>query len=1304
MTRLLFILILCLSCLIGHGADHRFRHITVDDGLNSNTIRKIFQDKTGYVWLGTNEGLMRIAGNKVELMTASNDEVINGVWAISEGVDGTIWIGSKGDLFKYNPLTAKISACGLPLLKGTVVNSCYEDKTGIVWIATHGKGIWSYTPGKGTKSYLKEGFHGIVSLLLDKNSDVWTITDNGIWKYNREADTFVEVRTSSKDKITQSNLCMYIDSANNLWIGGRNGQLLQYSIDKKQIKNYNLKERFAGIRFVRCILEVELGIYYIGTNDGMVTLNTHSNSFELLKHHPNNPLGLNDNFIHALHNDREGGVWLGTYFGGINYLSPERPGFTTFDNVAPHSESIAKHLIVGRFAQGANGELYIGTDNNGVWRYNPTNGQLSKLPVMGNGTELNVHALTCDTNTLWIGTFENGIIKYNLLTNQWVNYMPRQSLNLLFRDSYGYLWAGGLNGALFKFDMQTNSFQKVHALVTSNSISDAAEDKYGNLWFATYGSGLLQYNRETGTFTTHRDSIAHHDKSLRAVCYYKNKLWVGTSGYGLCHWDEVSQQLVPVEDMKLPVSIYFIAGHKDKLWLTTNRGLCSYSLSSGKIAYYGEEDGLLSNHFNPNAGLKSKDNKIYVGGSKGVSVVHPSAISDIENTLPLVFTDFRMYNNVIIPDSTSIIGKDINHVDHVTLTHSQNAPGFDFVVLTNASHKKISYRYRLKGYNEQWQQLLGFNVTPSVSYMNLDPGEYEFQVCAFNQAGNPISVMRTLPFTILKPWWATVGMRIVYGVLVIAFIAMAAFFVYRKISLKHKARYNKIKDDANKKLLEAKIRMFQDITHEIRTPVTLISGPVAEVLRNPSLPQTLREDINLIKKNSDHLVNLMDQVLDFSKFETEYMHLRNSRIEIYGYTLMLADRFKGTARLKQLEVITNIPTSPCNVQLDVNAYDKVVSNILSNAIKYARNSIVISMPVIDEGTNMLTLTISDDGEGIADAQKIFDLFYRSDTGMTQQNKGFGIGLTIVKLLVDKMKGEIAVHSSPNGGASFCVKLPFISCTEHAAVSAEKISENVSDGKITLLLAEDNEDLRLFMARYLKRHYRVIAVEDGEAALSQLRQTAVDIVISDIMMPHMDGLTLCDHIKHDIETNHIPVILLTAVTDVKQKIKGLECGADIYVEKPVTMEVLHAQIENLIKQRRKLQQRYAEFQQEESVTQETQTPEELFIEKIRTMILENLSDADFTVDHLSKELGIGRTATFVKIKAITGYTPNDYIRMHRLHRAAEMLKRPGDYRINEICYLVGFSTPSYFSKCFQQRYGMLPSEMAKMAAESVKTQG
>lgn len=669
-----------------------------------------------------------------------------------------------------------------------------------------------------------------------------------------------------------------------------------------------------------------------------------------------------------------------------------------------------------------------------------------------------------------------------------------------------------------------------------------------------------------------------------------------------------------------------------------------------------------------------------------------------------MITDFLLFGKEVYPgDPSSPLKKSINFLDELVLQPDQNSFSFRVAALDFQAPRMNQIMYKLDGFDDEW---LPVGESPVVSYSNLWYGNYTFRVKASNSDGvwneNEVSLI----VRILPPFYLTIWAYCVYVLLIIGCSLYAVWYFKQRSNYKHRRQMEKFEQEKEREIYHAKIDFFTNVAHEIRTPLTLIKGPLENIILKKKVDAETREDLNIMKQNTERLLNLTNQLLDFRKTESQGFRLDFAKCNITEVLKETHLRFTSLAKQKGLEFTLQLPETDFYAHVNQEAFTKIISNLLNNAVKYSEHYIHVSLEVTEgDESNVFRIRTVNDGVIIPREmrEEIFQPFVRfNEREDGKVTTGTGIGLALSRSLAELHQGTLAMGEEENSN-TFCLTLPIvqdmtITLTPETKAEPEPVSEvpveveqgEKKDNRPTVLVVEDNPDMRAFVVRQLSKEYAVLSAVNGAEALKMLDGNYVNLVVSDVVMPVMDGFELCKTIKSDLNYSHIPVILLTAKTNIQSKIEGMELGADAYIEKPFSVEYLQACASNLIQNREKLRRTFAQSPFVAANTMALTKADEDFIKRLNEVILANLNNPEFSMDDIADSLNMSRSNFYRKIKGVLDLSPNEYLRLERLKKAAQLLKE-GEGRVTEICYMVGFNSPSYFAKCFQKQFGVLPKD-------------
>ncbi len=1316
MKRWLFILLyLYMAAGIIHAADgFRFRRLSVEDGLSSNTVRAIEQDSRGFIWIGTDEGLNRYDGVAVKVFRCGTPA--SSITALHD--DGTrLWVGTEEGVYLFSYESESLSRFTLTATEGdeeihTRVNQIIPDMDGNLWITTMGQGLFRYNVADARlyQFPFEENSGLMSSVFVDSENQIWTMSvwgEEALAKLDKADGRFKPVTpVYAKQKHDYRSLVMVEDDARTLWLGTWEDGLQRFDRYTGTIETYLHPSQAGGIMHIHSLLVYGPQQLLVGSDDGLLLFNTASATCKTFVADAANPYALSNRFVYPLMKDVEGGVWIGTYYGGVNYIAPNTDQFEGF-TMLPGAEAV-NGTVVGRFCEDEAGNIWISSDDGGLSRYSPKEGRFTHHVPKGLSTPFyNVHALSMDGKELWIGTYTGGVDVLDTRSGTFRNYnstglpgsLDSSSSYAIYKDSKGRVWVATMSG-LNRYNRESDDFTRIKTLDALTI--DIDEDADGNLWLSTQGKGLFKYNPDSGEWTAYNyENTAGGLPSDEVNCLYvaaDGTLWAGTMN-GLCRRLPGGERFEHIA-LTLPSSdIRYIVEDQHVLWMTTAQGLVRYRPGDGCQVFL-REDGLQSDQFMPNAGLKASDGKIYIGAVSGFNAFYPYKIKTNREVPPVYITGLEVFNKEVAVGE-GVLRRSLVGADRLDLSYRENVFSLSFAALSYCVPGKNQFSYRLEGFDKAWNDV-GSNH--KATYTNLPAGKYLFQVKGTNNDGVWNDAGCSLLIVIHPPFYLTLGFKIAYVVLALALLIAAAWYVVWRVKKRQAQAMERLNAAKEREVHEAKINFFTRIAHEIRTPVSLIIGPLEKIMTSGAqLPAAVREDLRIINSNSRRLLFLINQLLDFRKVEQEKVDLRFVWIDLPSLLQGVCGRFRPTIEQSGAQLTLTCPEAGIRVMADEEALTKVVSNLLTNAGKYTKDRVDVSCKV-HEDRQVYEITVADNGVGIAreEQDKIFKPFYRGSGEMP----GTGLGLSIVKNIVAMHGGGIHVVSEPGKGATFTVTLPIEqdaapqqtapadAALQEAPIDIlqESTASKASKERQTMLIVEDNHDMSDFLSSIFSDRYTILVAEDGQAALELLQANDVAFIVSDWMMPRMDGVQLCRAVRANWKTSHIPFILLTARTDTPSKIAGMDCGADIYIEKPFSVQYLEACIHNLTELRGMLRAKFSKMPLVPLTTIARNATDDSFLARLNQVIEENFSNPELTVDFLAAELCISRSSLFAKIKAVADVTPNELIQVARLKRAAVLL-RENKYRINEICYMVGFNTPSYFTKCFQKQFGVKPGDFA-----------
>lgn len=1296
--------------------DFWFRHFSVEDGLSSNSVRAIMQDKYGFMWLGTDDGLNRYDGTTIKVYNLNPQGSNDYISSLYDTTDN-IWVGTEGGVYIFDYETESFELFKVLTAQGdsikSNVNHIAEDRDGNLWFSTVGQGIFKYNISKHyLEHYEFKDANGLMaSVLVDSENQIWAVTNWGsptVSKLNKAENKFEPFPiTYEAGQYDSNSLVMLEDSEHALWLGTWECGLQKIDRYTGKAITYLHPSEGKGATHIHSLMEYAPHQLLIGSDDGLLLFNTLTCEHQLFTEDETTPYSLSNRFVYPIVKDREGGIWVGTYYGGVNYLSPNTGQFECFAHSRFYNS--VNGTVIGRFCEDSSGYIWIASDDGGLSRFAPKDKQFTHYMPDEHRNSLsyhNVHALCMDDDDLWIGTYTGGVNVLNTKTGTFRVYTTKggdlttldgTSSYAIFRDREKRIWVTSMAG-INLYNREEDNFIRVKDL--ESLTIDIDQDADGNIWFSTQGKGLFKYNPDKKTWKNYVYSNTPgalvNDQVNCVLIDGNGNMWVGTMN-GLCKYDagEDRFEAIPLD---IPSrNICGIVEDQHVLWLTTTKGLVRYAPGES-CQVFTRSDGLQSEQFLPNAALKASDGKIYVGSVNGFNAFYPYQIKMNKVLPPVVITGLEIFNKEIrIGDKK--LAKALNWMAELDLSYKDHVFSLLYASLSYCTPEKNQYAYKLEGFDKDWNYVGSQN---KATYTNLPAGTYVFKVKATNNDGIWSNQEASLKITIHPPFYWSTASKILYFIWVCIALTFFIRFLLKRTEKKHTAEINQLNVSKEKEVHEAKIKFFTMIAHEIRTPVSLIIGPLEKIMKSSiPMPAVLRDDLNIIDRNSQRLLFLVNQLLDFRKVEQEGITMRYASQNIRQLLQAVCERFKPFITQHGAHLEVEYPDADFTAMVDSEAITKMISNLLTNASKYTKDKVVLSC-IVQPEQHTFVVKVTDNGIGISkeDRKRIFKPFFQA-----MDNKpGTGIGLSIVKSIVESHNGCIEVESEINKGSSFIVTLPIEQVGAEvqegeAGVLNPVIPEDIlsetlpvmsSKNKPLMLIVDDNEEMLNFLSSSFSAQYSILTAEDGMEALEKLKEHEVTLIVSDWMMPRMDGVEFCKALRADQSISHIPFILLTAKTDTNSKIEGMDCGADAYIEKPFSVQYLEACIKNLLDLRNLLRQKFSKMPLVPLNSIANNSMDNKFLTRINEIIEQNFSNSELSVDFLAEELCISRSGLFAKIKTLANVTPNELIQIVRLKKAAALLSE-NKYRINEICYMVGFNNPSYFAKCFQKQFGIKPGE-------------
>lgn len=1372
-----------LSCLIFFGLSAKastkqqtlsFDRINTESGLSSNRINAVVQDFSGFIWIGTDDGLNRFDGFEIKKFVKQiNTETAlssNSILALFNDSRDQLWILTTNYLHKYNRETDSFSRY---LLSDQKISYRYENK-GMITEDIQGN-IWIGSPIFGL--FMIEKFGNSCRRMLPELNDI---------------------------------SCLYPDKSGNLWIGNGKGEVICYQQSLEKITKYQIPQKFRRsvkddyvwnierINGTEISLVLTSGFFNLNLKTGQITLNDYINgkirhnelelrkavreddnlwigtqgqglyrvnlnngSTILFQNINNNKNSLSNNSITGIYKDRQGTLWISTK-DGLNKLDLRPKLFNHYQHDPNISQSLHYNFI-SSFCEGPEHKIWIGTFGKGISVFDPT--QETFDPLMnepGNPASLindAVRALEPDQNgNIWIGTV-NGLSCYEHRAKRFKNYdlsklsgvrFANDILSLLITDD-STLWIGTNGAGILKIQIKNQdirdviSYNTFNHFLTSGKIRKMIRLRSGAIGLATFGGGVnIIRNGQVTKITPSSVSGSTDSDYINALCEDNEKrLWIGTWD-GLFITDSsytLIDHLGTFNGLPSGEITGILTDLSGDLWVGSMNGLSHLSKKSGSglsITNYSPHDGLQGYYFTTYSTMRTKGGEMYFGGHNGFNRFSPSQIS-LNSDVPKVFiVDFQIYNQTAqINDKIKgriLLKQNILDTKSIVLNYRHRVIGFKFAALNTSQVEKVKYAYMLKGFDNEW--IYRDYNNRLITYNNLPPGNYELIVKACNSDGIWNDNSTSVKLKILPPFWMTWWAYMIYAGLFAGLLLLVRHISVLQANLKNKALVEHIERQKDAEINNLKIKFFINISHEIRTPLTLIVAPLEKLLRNNKLPDDVRKGLTLVNNNAMRLLNLVNELLEFRKIETGNVHLKVSSCNLIDFIHNIKKNFDNQASHQNITFTVTTNIEKLDLWFDPDSFEKIFFNLLSNAFKFTPrgHAVTIKIQFLKE-EQLCEIDITNTGVGITGDKigKLFDRFYQVDSkNFSNYQMGSGIGLSIVKNLVELHQGQIRVESDGENYTSFkmyfrtghnhLINKDFITISdyqekqEYAALhphvqlsleetgntGSENTSENSKTEKTTLLIVEDNPEIRFYLKETLKPLYKVIEANNGRNGMNKAIEFIPDLIITDVMMPEMDGIEMCRRLKNEMLTQHIPIIILTAKSALEDTLEGLDSGADEYVPKPFHEQLLLAKINSLISNRKKIRQKYHQIEKlkDESENTDTVTSNDPFVKRVMDYILENISDAELNNSKIEAYFKTNKMQLYRKLKAVTGWSVNNLIKEIRMQEARRLLKY-SEMNVSEIAYKTGFSDPLYFSRFFKKEMGVAPNQFRKKFRDETK---
>ena len=1321
--KFLILYIIAALPLIGVRAYHHNNTMVIEqvpnlEDIPNNEIRRLYQDSDGFIWIATTGGLYQFDGYNLNEYRANiyNPGMLtsNNIMCMFESSDNKLYVGTNFGLNIYDKRTGKFSVIKDAVFKNNNIIDIIEVNPHELWLGTQ-KGIFVLNTHQN--KFKKIFDRDVKSFLIDSQKNIWVGTWNkGLYRYDQNNHDWIKY-----PKFNKKNSVHFIfeDSRHRIWLGsfGCGITLLhnQYDMDHLSWTNFTANDKDNRItdNHIYAIAENEsMGTLLFGTRKGLSILNVDDDSMQWYNIFAGSSLPFNE--VDAIINDKQDNIWLGTLGGGIYYIKTKNSDFHT--NLLEDVQHTLHSNTIKSICIDSSNRIWTGIGTNGLSFIE--NGKTNMLPsIMNEKSEsfTRIHSIveSATDNIIILGT-QSGLYYYQKGTEYERKYpykyyhTGRNEMPIvqIVPSGHNGFWMTGTNHV----SHITHDLKKRHDLnIEKDEYSTVVQTSPNTVWIGTQSNGII------------RITYSHHDFAIQNISRYntdngkaptqniihlyldsKKRIWAATDGAGLCQYNKATDRFESVNtmtDFPTDVVTSITQDAEGTLWLGSNIGLIRFypqqDMSKSTFRLYNKSNGLPDNQFLPRAVTQSENGEIYFGTHHGYVHFFPKEIHTRQKKNDVFITDFKINSRSVEAEETP------GYAKQLTVPGNKSNFTIEFSPMTFTAPEKVRYAYQLEGYDKEWQ----FTGTDKrfAHYTNLSAGEYLFRLKCTDEYGIWNDTIKKVKVVIEPPFYRTGWAYSLYSVI----IALIFLYIFRsahqKIRLRTAMHIQEIEKEKSDELNQAKLRFFTNITHELFTPITIIAAAIEDSKR--LIPE---KEYNIISTNTNRLVRLIQQILEFRKAETGNLKLQVAKQDLKEFVAKNIESFIPLMKQKNITASLKCEKQDVYAYFDSDKIDKILCNLLSNGLKYnaAGAHIQVSLKT-DETDTHATIEVRDNGKGLSEKtmKNLFKRFYDGDFRKFK-TAGTGIGLSLVKDLITLHKGTIEVDNHPGEGVAFIITLPI--CAD--AYTQEECNDNQQDNDLlpetieteneneeknknyNLLVVEDNPDLILLLRNVLSRKYNIFTAENGKEALEILKAQDIQLLISDVMMPVMNGYELCKAVKGNIEFSHIPILLLTAKTTDEDAVDAYEAGADSYLKKPFSISVLNARITNLLQARENLAQKFknqATFNPKEL---DYSTPDEEFIKQVMECIYSNYTNPEFDQNSLTEMLGYSKSTAYRKLKSLTGMTISNLIKDVRLKKAREILNKKGGSRISEVAYIVGFNDPKYFSLCFKKEFGMLPSEI------------
>lgn len=1380
-NKIAFLFVWIACCVQAQYSNLKFENFDTSKGLSSSTCLDIFQDREGFVWLGTIDGLNKYNGYEFQIYRTilNNPYSIsnNRINAITEDSKGNLWVGTDNGLNVFDKNTEKFYKISLYQTKSAdgnfreVINGLlFDKKTNSLWVASKNGAIKLFLDHNNNSNYSKlksvQYTHNptnnksldnndVTSVLKDAQGNIWLGTkSSNLHRYNDNTNNFSRFSIDFENNQYLNHLPkqFLIDTDGDFWIGNDLSHLFLYNKRQNTFKKISVVNKSIPIFD---LYQDKKGTIWVSTDgDGIYLLDKKKGLVQHLKQNPSDPFSLSNNQPSKVLEDNNGVFWIASYNAGVSKLAVAKASFGHYF-YQPGSRTGLSAKIAQSVLEDSKKRIWIGTDGGGLNLFDEKTSTFKHYrSKSGDANSLSsdkiVYLLEGNNDVLWVCTWDGGLNKFNTNTGTSKSYQYNRNnpfsigQNTVWcaeKDSNNRLWLGTSTAGLNLFDPATEKFYQyknipgdAHSLI-SNFVFSLFIDSKNRLFVGTsQGLCVTSLHAVKGTIPEKINFSEIKIKNIQGnrINYiiedYQGNLWIG-SDIGLYELDsnlKLKKSYSSLNGLPNNLVVGIQEDNNHNLWISTKSGLSLLNPKTQTFKNFNLHDGLQGTEFQSKSIAKTHDGRIIVGGINGFNIFNPKDISLKSNSVSPVISEIRLFNKKIDAGDTIngriLLSESISATKKIKLKYNEGYISFGFVALHYQNPERVKYAYRMDGLDESF---INADISRVANYSNLEPGSYIFEVIASVDGQWDQAKKSTILIHVQSPPWKTWWAYTLYFLAFVSALSYAIYFYTKKV-----------REEKEQELDQMKLNFFINVSHEFRTPLTLILNPVDKILSSFNDPEEVKKSALIIQRSSRRLLHLVNQLLDLRKMDLGKKPLEISQMNIVKFSKDIFLLFEDLAKAKGIDFVFDAPKKELYGMFDPDKIEKILTNLLSNALKFTdsggkvrlsiseikaeKNKIFLWFFTKKEIEREVEIKVADTGIGLKKEQlnEVFQRFFHADSSKS----GTGIGLNFIKSLVELHQGEILVESEYEVGSTFIVRLPAdlavmknqtTNSNESGNYEIDKISITSAEYEISIsndevnneaipanknrpvvLIVEDNKELRNHLKSELSHQFQVKEAANGLLGLKMIKKFYPDIVISDVMMPEMDGFEMCRQAKNDIETSHIPIILLTARSLEEDRIEGYDTGADEYLSKPFNINVLKARIKNLLEARKRAKERFASIGTilpSSEIT--TNSIDEAFLDKTTMIVMDNISDPDFSLEDIIKLLGIGRSQFYRKISSITGQNPSNFIRTIRLKYASEMLLTQ-KYSVKELTHLCGFNSSAYFTKTFKELFGMTPTQFVE----------